>query len=426
LSAVLVVGLAGTGEALVTFLRGAGHDVTVVEDTPVGDAFETRAERARAAGATVLATPGPDAVASVLAGIDLVAPSPGVPPHHPVLTAAGTAGIPIRSEVDLAAEALRARPHPPRLVAVTGTNGKTTVTTLVTEMLVASGIRAVAAGNIGRPLLDAASDDVDVVVAEVSSFQLEYTTAAFAPEVAVLLNVAVDHVDWHGTPAAYVAAKAKVFSHQAPDGVLVVDAHDAVASELARTAPGRVVVVAATAPGHDATNRALATAAAEVAGATEVGMTDALASFTGLPHRLQLVDEVDGVRYVDDSKATNGHAAASALAAFDHVVLIAGGRNRSRDLDRMRIHAPRIRALVTLGEAAGDVAAVFADAVPVIEHVPTMHDAVARAAALAEPGDAVLLSPACASLDMYASYAARGDDFAREVAQLRRRGKVAS
>ena len=154
-------------------------------------------------------------------------------PDHPAIVDARRSGVPVRSEVDIAVEQLRARPHAPRLVAVTGTNGKTTVTTLIAEMLAASGIRATAAGNIGRPLVEAAADDVDVVVAEVSSFQLELTTAAFVPDVAVLLNVAVDHLDWHGSRENYAAAKARIFEHQGPNDVLIVNADDPVVGRAA-------------------------------------------------------------------------------------------------------------------------------------------------------------------------------------------------
>ncbi len=163
---------------------------------------------------------------------DLVVPSPGVRPDHPALVAAHDAGVPVRSEIDLAAARLRARPDAPRLVAVTGTNGKTTVTTLIDAMLREAGITSVAAGNIGRPLLDAAGDDVDVVVAEVSSFQLAFITDAFAPDVAVLLNVAQDHLDWHGSVDAYAQAKAELFRHQAASGLLVVNRDDPVALGL--------------------------------------------------------------------------------------------------------------------------------------------------------------------------------------------------
>ena len=442
---VLVLGLATTGVSVVSYTRAAGHDVTVLDDHPgEGDAYAARVERARAEGAVVVERPdATDAAASARAA-DLVVPSPGVRPDHPAIAAAHAAAVPVRSEIDLAAARLRARPEPPRLVAVTGTNGKTTVTTLVDAMLRAAGVDSVAAGNIGRPLLDAAGDDVAVVVAEVSSFQLAFTTDAFAPDVAVLLNVAEDHLDWHGSADAYAAAKAELFRHQHRDALLVVSRDDPVAARLGPTAPGRVVSFGTGTPNaghygvvgddlvgprgvlapvpssgapHDSANALAAAAAALEVGADVDAVARALAGFGGLAHRVQLVGERGGVRYYDDSKATNPHATAGALAGFEHVVLIAGGRNKGLDLTALRAHAPQLRAVVAIGEAAGEVEDAFRDAVPVVR-AGSMRDAVVAASRLAQPGDAVLLSPACASFDWYESYAARGDDFAREVASL--------
>lgn len=442
---VLVVGLATTGASVVSYTRAAGHEVTVIDDAPgTGDAYEARVATAVADGARVLERPGEEEAIQQGQAADLVVPSPGVRPGHPALVAAHAAGVPVRSEIDLAAARLRARPDAPRLVAVTGTNGKTTVTTLIDTVLHEAGIASAAAGNIGRPLLDAAGDDVDVVVAEVSSFQLTFTTDAFAPDVAVLLNVAEDHLDWHGSVDAYAHAKAELFRHQGPSGLLVVNRDDPVAEGLAADAPGRVVRfgTGTPAPGeygvvgsdlvgpsgvitavpvsgapHDTTNALAAAAAALAVGADLDAVGRALHGFGGLAHRVQLVGERAGVRYYDDSKATNPHATAGALAGFEHAVLIAGGRNKGLDLGGLRAHARQLRAVVAIGEAAGDVEAAFAGSVPVVR-ASSMRDAVRAAATHAQSGDAVLLSPACASFDWYESYAARGDDFAREVTWL--------
>jgi UDP-N-acetylmuramoylalanine--D-glutamate ligase len=442
---VLVVGLATTGASVVSYTRAAGHDVTVLDDAPgTGEAYAARAARARADGARVLERPDADEAAAEGRAADLVVPSPGVHPDHAALVAAHEAGVPIRSEIDLAAARLRARPDGPRLVAVTGTNGKTTVTTLIDAMLRDAGIASAAAGNIGRPLLDAAGDDVDVIVAEVSSFQLTFISDAFAPDVAVLLNVAEDHVDWHGSVEAYAEAKAELFRHQGASGLLVVNGDDPVALGLAGDAPGRVIrfgvgvptsgdfgvdgtdlvgppgvlgAVPASGAPHDIANALAAAAAALAVGAGVDAVARALGGFTGLAHRVQLVGEHDGVRWYDDSKATNPHATASALAGFEHAVLIAGGRNKGLDLGGLRVHAAQLRAVVAIGEAADEVEAAFSGAVPVTR-ADSMRDAVRAAAAHARPGDAVVLSPACASFDWYESYAARGDDFAREVSAL--------
>src|SRR5262249_29347051 len=225
------------------------------------------------------------------------------------------------------------------------------------------------------------------------------------------------------------------------DDLLVVNADDAVASDLARRARGRVRTYTTGVPAadsygvrdgmlvgpggalapvpdvraaHDVGNALAAAAAVTELGVGADAVSSALANWTGLPHRVQLVDVLDGVRYVDDSKATNGHAAASALDGFDHVVLIAGGRDRSHDLGALRRHAPRLRTVVAIGEATETVVALFDGVVPV-ERATSMHDAVRAAAAVARAGDTVLLSPGCASLDWYANYGARGDDFAHEV-----------
>jgi UDP-N-acetylmuramoylalanine--D-glutamate ligase len=238
---VLVVGLAKTGQETTEVLRREGTDVTVVEENPVGSEYERRASVARATGVTVLEGAPGSGWDGFVAGFELVVPSPGVPPDHPALAAARSLQVPIRSEIELAAERIVAP-----IVAVTGTNGKTTVTELITAMLLASGRRAIAAGNIGTPLIHYAGagpeTGVDVVVAEVSSFQLEFT-AHFRPHVAVLLAVADDHLDWHGSLGAYADAKARVFAVQRSDDVLVYDADDPTATSLAERARSRRVAV---------------------------------------------------------------------------------------------------------------------------------------------------------------------------------------
>lgn len=433
---VLVVGLAATGEAVVRHFSPA--TVTVVDDRIDPDVLEQRL-------AELQAVPAPSGVApsELVAAHDLVVPSPGVPPGHPLLAAARAAGIPVRSEVDVAAELLRVP-----LIAVTGTNGKTTVTMLVTAMLERAGERAVAAGNIGRPLLEVADDPtgIDVVVAEVSSFQLEFTTR-FRPQIAVLLDVAPDHLDWHGSFEAYVAAKARVFAAQQPDDVLVANHDDATVVELAagarselrwysmragsdasfRVEGGSLVDAGGTAfvsladlaprVPHDVANALAAASAADAAGAAREAIAAVLVDPPRAPHRVTPVDTIDGVRYVDDSKATNPHAAASAVRGFEHVVLIAGGRNKGLDLGSLREVASHLTAVVAVGEAASEVEVAFRDAVPV-DRAQSMREAVRVAARRARPGGVVLLAPACASFDWYPSYAARGDDFAREVAAL--------
>ncbi len=425
---VLIIGLGVTGDAVVRHVRRDGDSATVIEDSPGRDpAYADRAARARETGATVVERPDAAALAELVGRAELLVPSPGVPERHPAIGAARAAGVPVRSEIDLAAEGAR-RP----LVAVTGTNGKTTVTSLIVAMLEASGADAVAAGNIGLPLLDAVEAARGVVVAEVSSFQLVFTTGAFRPRVAVLLNLAPDHLDWHGSFAAYAAAKSQVFRHQRRDDVVVFNADDAEVVRLVADAPARpmpfslrddlpefasTIVDRSSAP-RDRANALAAAAAALAAGATPDGMRAGLDSFRGLPHRLRLVAEGNGVRYYDDSKATNPHATVSAVEAMSGpVVLVVGGRNKGLDLSVLRSLSPRLRGVVAIGEASDEIDAAFAGDAPVVR-ARDMRTAVASATDRARPGDVVVLSPACASFDWYTGYEQRGDDFAREVERL--------
>ena len=453
MSGVLVLGLGVTGDAVVRHRTAAGDHVVVVEDVPAGDdLYRDRVAAATAAGAEVVEQPTPGRLVALVQEADIVVPSPGVPLGHPALAAAREAGVQVRAEVDLAAELAAARGK--ILVAVTGTNGKTTVTTLITSMLDSSGGAALGAGNIGLPLLDAAVSDVRALVAEVSSFQLACTTDVFRPRVAVLLNVAPDHLDWHGSFDAYAAAKARVFVNQRDRDRLVFIGDDEIAARLAESAPAQRVGFTLgsrsdmfriedgmlvdsngepfadatrmpfTAP-HDRANALAAAAASFAAGATREDVERALRAYPRLHHRVARIGNTGGVQYYDDSKATNPHATLSAVGAFDDidgkVVLIAGGRNKGLDLSVLRALAPRLRGVVAIGEAASEVESVFEDAAPVTS-AESMGAAVVTAARSAQPGDVVLLSPACASFDWYPSYSARGNDFAREVARLSEQG----
>jgi UDP-N-acetylmuramoylalanine--D-glutamate ligase len=440
---VVVIGLAETGIAVARRLHAEGADVVVLEDAPAPTArYNARVDELAQLGVELIEQPDDARTRALAAAADLVVPSPLVRPTHSAIAAAQAAGVPVRSEIDLAAE----RASMP-IVAVTGTNGKTTVTSMIAAMLEASGRRALAAGNIGRPLLDAIGDDVDVIVAEVSSFQLAFSPT-FRPRVAVLLAVTPDHLDWHGGFDDYAAAKARIAASQRDDDLLVYDADDprarAIAAHPAARVQGvsvrsdaeecfrvvgddlvfpdgRVLAPIATmkrALGHDRTNALAAAAAALEAGAHVDGIRATLANYETMRHRVELVGEAIGVRWYDDSKATNPDAVLRAVASFDSVVLLAGGRNKGLDLSVLASVSEHLRAVVAFGEAALEVAAAFAGRATVVT-VDAMHDAVSAARDLAQPGDVVLLSPACASFDAYESYAARGDDFAAEVRALR-------
>jgi UDP-N-acetylmuramoylalanine--D-glutamate ligase len=438
---VLVVGLAETGAAVARVFRSDGVDVTIVEDAPAAtEQYRGRVAEMAAAGAAVIERPEPTLVAELVRASDLVVPSPLVRPSHVAIDAARAADVPVRSEIDVAAE----RATVP-IVAITGTNGKTTVTSMTSAMLLASGVRAIAAGNIGRPLIEAVADDVDVVVAEVSSFQLEFVGRAFRPRVAVLLAVTPDHLDWHGSFDRYAAAKARITAFQSSEDLLVFDADDPRAAAIASQSPARRVGVSARdeasgcyrvvgqelvypdgapiAPDSvltrrlvfDRTNALSAAAAALEVGAELSGVLAALRDYATMPHRVALVGKAGGVEWYDDSKATNPDATRRAISSFDSVVLLAGGRNKGLDLGVLADESDRLRGVVAFGEAGDEVAAAFAGTVTPVQRVENMHDAVRVARDLARPGDVVLLSPACASFDAYPGYGARGDDFAREV-----------
>lgn len=394
-------------------------------------------ELSDALGVELVEAPEAAALTALVAGVDAVVPSPGVPDHHPVFAAAASAGVPVLSEFDLAGR-WDQRPH----VAITGTNGKTTVTELTRAMLEASGLRAVAVGNTEVPLIAAIDDPtIDVFVVEASSFRLLHS-AHYAPAVGTWLNLAPDHLDNHATLEAYTAAKARLWSDQRADQVAIGNVDDPIVRERLAAAPARHVTFGLT-PGadhhlagdrlvladgttlatvdelhrafpHDLANALAAAASTIHGGGTAEGARAALLDFRGLPHRVSLVGEAGGVQWYDDSKATAPHATLAAVRGFPSVVLIAGGRNKGLDLGALALEAHRIRGVVAIGEAGPEVAAAF-DGVRPVREASSMEEAVAEAAAMAETGDTVLLSPACASFDWYGSYAERGADFVRAV-----------
>jgi len=442
----LVVGLGVTGAAVARALVAHGHDVVAADDA-AGPAAWAAADDL---GLDLVEAPSTDELAMLVAGADAVLPAPGLPARHPLFAAAGAAGVPVLSEFDLASW-WDDRP----LLAITGTDGKTTVTTLVRDMLLASGLAAVAVGNTPVPLVAAIDDPAtDVFVVEASSFRLEHSQR-FAPAVGTWLNFAPDHLDSHPDLSSYEAAKAGIWRDQSAEQVAVGNADDPVVARHLAAAPGRHVtfglaaeadfrLVGGAAPGgrltgpgeghgdaveiarveelgralpHDIANGLAAAATALAGGASIEGVRRGLLDFRGLPHRVALVGEAGGVRFYDDSKATTPHAAATAVAGFESVVLIAGGRNKGLDLRVLAQSAGPIRAVVAIGEAAPEVAAAF-DGVRPVTRAGSMDEAVRAAVDLARPGDAVLLSPGCASFDWYGSYGERGDDFTRAVDEV--------
>jgi len=426
----LVLGLGVTGTAVAAALVQRGSVVTATDDR----SGEAGRETAEALGATWVDPP--EDWEALVASHDGVIPSPGIPEAHPVFAAAAATGTPIRSELDLAA-AWDDRP----IALITGTNGKTTVTMLVTEMLLASGLNAVPAGNVDVPLVEAIGDPAtQVFVVEASSFRLTFATG-HVPVAATWLNFAPDHLDVHLDLAGYEAAKARVWANHPAGGLAIANADDPVvmrwapAGERTQTfgirepadwrvedgwlvGPGDLRILPTTeltrSLPHDCANALAATATALAAGASIDGVRTALRAFRSLPHRVELVGEAGGVRWYDDSKATAPHATVAALSGFSSAVLIAGGRNKGLDLRELAQLAPHLRAVVAIGEAASEIEGAFRGSVDTVV-AGSMDDAVVAAAALARPGDAVVLSPACASFDWYRSYGARGDDFQRAV-----------
>lgn len=360
---------------------------------------------------------------SLLTGMELVVASPGIPERAAPITDALEAGIPVWSELEFASRHVDAP-----IIAITGTNGKTTVTGLVADMLKASGMRAIAAGNIGLALSDVAGGTWDAVAVEASSFQLRFIDE-FRPSISVFLNLAPDHLDWHVSFGAYGAAKARIFENQSGGDVLVFNGGDPEVAALAGRAGIRKIdfsggpglehagahIPSEAFPVEDAAFvddlRAAGIAALE-AGASASAVETIIGGFTTGHHRRELVGVWQGVTWVNDSKATNPHAAVASASSFPSVVLIAGGRNKGLDLAPVAT-VDTVHHLVLIGESAPELAAAAGEK-PVVM-ASTMEEAVAIADGIAASGDTVLLAPGCTSWDMYPSYAARGDEFAELV-----------
>jgi UDP-N-acetylmuramoylalanine--D-glutamate ligase len=477
----LIVGAGIAAAACAEALLDDGCEVTVVDRVPSARLDELHAEGA----SVVVADPAP---LTLLNQVDDVIVSPGVPPHDPLASAAVDLDHDVYSEPELAWRR-RGEGAPPWL-AITGTNGKTTTTTMVASILRAAGLRTEALGNIGVPLVFAATGTpvpgalrafgalgssgapgggYDVLAVELSSFQL-YWSSSLAPEFGVLLNLADDHLEWHGTFDEYAAAKLDVWRAATPQrgGIAIGNLDDprvaaalrevtgtTVGFTLGEPAPGQLGVVdgvlvdlvdwhrddfafgtppvalieaAAIRPSgaHNVSNALAAAAITRAYGVSADAVRAGLTDYVPEPHRNAPVATIGGVRYVDDSKATNPHAAAASLGAYPSIVWVAGGQLKGVDIDELvGSIVGRLRGAVLLGvdrADIGDALARHAPTVPVVDVASTddgaMVEVVRAAAALAHPGDTVLLAPAAASKDMFASYAARGDAFARAVRDL--------
>jgi UDP-N-acetylmuramoylalanine--D-glutamate ligase len=344
---------------------------------------------------------------SLLDGIDVVVKTPGVPPRTPLLEAARERGVPVWSEVELGFRLLPGS----RFVGVTGTNGKTTTTALLGAIFDAAGRNVTVAGNIGFPLT--AVREADWVVCELSSFQLE-DVHLFACAVAVLLNLEPDHLDRYDSFEAYRDAKLRIFERARAKVVPRGLGLEGIAFAADDPLPAEPLIRGA----HNRENAAAATAAARAAGIDDDAIAEALRTFPGVPHRLEDVGEAAGVRFVNDSKATNVAAARRALAAYEDepVHLILGGSLKGESFAPLAgAIGKNVRSIHLVGQAASELAA----AIPAAHNDGTLARAVEHAAAEASSGDVVLLSPACASYDQYSNYEERGEDFRRLVADLR-------
>ncbi len=421
----LLWGMGATNRAVAAALHRRGRRFDAVDDAPGPGMRRAVAE----AGGVLLAPPPDDELAELMGRCGAFLPTPGLADRHRAMRAAHRAGTRVLSEFDLAG-AWDDRP----VVAVTGTNGKTTVTVLVAAAL-APSTGAVVAGNNELPLVSAIDDAAPTIfVAEASSFRLG-RSRSFRPKVAAWLNFAPDHLDVHASPEAYEEAKASIWRHLGADDVAVLNEADSTVaarwpaagrvvtfgrptSDVAvcgesLTVGGQPLVEVARLPRrfpHDLRNAEAAAACALAAGAPAADVRAALESFRGLPHRLELVAETGANRWYDDSKATTPEAVLAASEAFESFVLIAGGRNKGLDLTGLA-SGSSIRAVVAIGEAAAEVGAAFAGARPV-QRARDMAAAVAMAGEMALAGEAIVLSPGCTSFDWYESYRQRGEHFA--------------
>lgn len=450
---ILVIGLGKSGLSVTRVLRARGATVFATDEKPVAELEEAIAA-VEATGAHFIT---PSQLDAVLAVLTIAVLSPGVPLNSPVVLAVQRGSVPVLGEIEVAYRLCKAP-----IIAVTGTKGKSTTTALIGHLLRSSGKTVHVGGNIGNPLIDEAVEACanDWVVAEVSSFQLE-TIRAFKPHVAVLINLAPDHLDRYHSMDEYAEAKFRIFANQAPNDYFVGNLDDERVAGLDVSKSERNIrsrqlwftlgdrrdnatiylndetIVYAPISGdprpvkvmrtsdiplagrHNVQNVMAALLAAYAVGCETIALRDAVMTFKAMPHRLAPVDEIDGVLYVDDSKSTNPGSVVAALRAYDRpIVLIAGGRAKGTDFIEMGVAIrQRAKALVAIGEAADDIAEQARDVTTV--RAASMEDAVHAARKLANSGDVVLLSPGCASFDMFRSAEDRGEQFTAAVLALR-------
>ena len=446
---ILVVGIGKSGQAVARFAGARGAAVTMT-DLCDEAALAVHIPELRQMGVDLVLGQHP---IEIFQQADLIIVSPGVPHTIKPLELARNRNIPVIGELEFASRFI----HEP-VVAVTGTNGKTTTTSLLGEMLALSGKKVFVGGNIGKPLIEYVEENAgaETVVIEISSFQLD-TTRTFRADVAVLLNISKDHLDRYDSFDAYVASKGRIFSNQTSENTAVINLMDPEVKKSAAACRAKIrpffhagrniaapesgavifedeIIIhsnngesvsldlkqASLTGAHNRENIAAAALAALAAGATATGIQAAISSFRPLAHRLEAVDTINGVLYVNDSKGTNVDAVSRALDAISRpTVLIMGGRDKGSDYATLTKKLKKtVKQLVLMGEAAGAIEMQLGTTAPVLNAVD-MAQAVKLAAAASGPGDVVLLSPACSSFDMYNSYSQRGEDFCKQVRELK-------
>ena len=440
---IIVIGMGKTGLSAVRFLGGQGARVVATDEKPPanwGTAFE-QIEQGN------WLTTG-DYNAGILEGASMVVPSPGVPPSNEILQAAIRNKINIISEVELAYKFIKVP-----ILAVTGTNGKTTTTTLLGEILTQAGKKVFVGGNIGNPLIEFAGDNqaADFVVAEISSFQLQWIDK-FRPFVAALLNITCDHVNYHGSFAEYRRIKARVFENQTKQDFAILNAEDPQQKSMASSICAQVVAFSSRnqlpagifikdgnivlsnsvlgeeqyplnmikIPGmHNVENVMAAVVTARFCGCSREGIIGTISEFSGLPHRIEFVGEKKSVRYYDDSKGTNVGSVIRALDTFSEpVILLLGGRDKDGDFQNLKpLLAAKTKQVILFGEARDRIGSLIGESVSAVKE-STLQAAIESAAKSAHAGDVVLLSPGCASFDEFNNYKERGIFFKNVVRNL--------
>ena len=428
-----VLGLARSGAATVRALVASGASVVGWDESQSSseELFEALKQDRTELGTEAKFTRNNWLLAADLTRFDAVIVSPGVPLNrHPITAKARAAGVPIIGDIELFAQA-RAELPPHKVVGITGTNGKSTTTALIKHIIETAGVPVLMGGNIGLPILEQAPlPEGGIYVLELSSYQIDLTHSLDC-EVAVLLNITPDHLDRYDGFDAYAAAKARLFAMQSPQHDAIVSIFDAPSAAIARSLSARAEHLTKIAPGfcmdqsrwpslqgpHNAQNALAAINACEALGISNAAIDAGLASFRGLPHRMETVAIRNGVRFVNDSKATNPESAAPALAAFDGIHWILGGQAKSPSLEACRPGFGQVRAAYTIGAAGQQFYDLLTNTLPVT-YCETLERAVISAAGAATSGETILLSPACASFDQFRDFEARGDAFRAAVEAL--------